>query len=345
MLKVGINGFGRIGRTIFRINEYNPVFEITAINDIDPLIENHAYLANYDSVYGPLKNKVSVSKNKKFIKNGEHNIAFYSKGYIDEIPWKENDVDIVIDSSGIGDNVVNSYKLFKQGVKKVIITHSPNNSVDHTIILGANENSFEKSKHNIISSSICDANACAPVLKIIDEEFCITDAFITTLHPWLGYQNLVDGSIKSVSSPGHYWTDFALGRSSTDSLIPKSTSLVSALQKVLPNCTKNIYAMSMRVPTSIVSASDMILSLDKSISLKEIEEAFERLENNYPDVVKINKESLVSIDFKGIRQSCVIDLRWLKIINNKIKIIIWYDNEWGYSNRVIDLASMIYDNE
>ena len=171
MLKVGINGFGRIGRTIFRINEYNPVFEITAINDIDPLIENHAYLANYDSVYGPLKNKVSVSKNKKFIKNGEHNIAFYSKGYIDEIPWKENDVDIVIDSSGIGDNVVNSYKLFKQGVKKVIITHSPNNSVDHTIILGANENSFEKSKHNIISSSICDANACAPVLKIIDEEF------------------------------------------------------------------------------------------------------------------------------------------------------------------------------
>ena len=279
----------------------------------------------------------------KFINNRDQEIAFYSKKNIDEIPWKEHDVDIVIDSSGIYDNVVNSYNLIKQGINKVIITYSPNNSVDHTIIIGVNENSFDKSKHNIISSSICDANACAPVLKILDEEFGITDGFITTLHPWLGYQNLLDGSLKSVSNPGHFWSDFALGRSSTDSLIPKPTSLVSALQKVLPACTNNIYAMSMRVPTSIVSASDMVLSIDKRISLKTIEDVFQQLEYNYPDVVKINRESLVSIDYKGIKQSCVIDLRWLQIFNNKMKLVLWYDNEWGYSNRVIDLVKIIHE--
>ena len=119
MLKVGINGFGRIGRTIFRINQINPVFEINAINDIDPLIENHAYLANYDSVYGSLINKVSVSNNKKHIINGEKIIAFYSKDYIDQVPWNDNNVDIVIDSSGIHDNVVNSSKLVKNGIKSI----------------------------------------------------------------------------------------------------------------------------------------------------------------------------------------------------------------------------------
>ena len=341
MLKVGINGFGRIGRAIFRINEYEPVFEVSAINDIDPLIENHAYLANYDSVYGSLKNKVSVSKNKKYIKNGKKSIAFYSKEHIDEIPWKNNDVDIVIDSTGIHDNVVNSRKIIKQGIQKVVITHSPSKFVDHTIIIGANENTFINSKHNVLSSSICDANACAPVLKILDEEFGIIDGFITTLHPWLGYQNLLDGSLRSVSNPGHFWSDYALGRSSTESLIPKPTSLVAALRKVLPNCKNNLHAMSVRVPTSIVSASDMVLSLEKQISPKLIKEILSELEHKYPDVIKLNRESLVSIDYKGIKQSCVIDLQWLEIINNKLKLILWYDNEWGYSNRVIDLVKLI----
>lgn len=344
MLKIGINGFGRIGRAIFRINEYNTSFEISVINDIDPLVENHVYLANYDSVYGALKNKVSLNTSNNSIKHNDNDIAFYSISNIDEVPWADHDIDIVIDSSGINENVVKSHNLINQSVKKVVITYSPKKSIDKTIIKGVNENTFDILKDNIISSSICDANACAPVLKVLDEEIGINDGFITTLHPWLGYQNLLDGSIKSVSSPGHYWSDFALGRSSTESLIPKPTSLTSALEQVLPNCAKKIHAMSMRVPTSIVSATDMVLSLDKSISNKEIENIFERLECDYPDVVKINRESLVSIDFKETQQSCVIDLRWLKVINNKIKIIIWYDNEWGYSNRVIDLVKMIHEH-
>ena len=341
MLKVGINGFGRIGRAIFRINESNPTFLITAINDMDPLIENHAYLVNYDSVYGSIEKKLSVSKDNKFLRIDGQKIAFYSKEKIDDVPWKDHDIDIVIDSSGIYENVIKSYNLLKQGINKVIITHSPNDSVDHTLVIGANENSFDISKHHIISSSICDANACAPILKIIDEELSIVDGFITTLHPWLGYQNLLDGSLRSVSSPGHYWSDFALGRSSTESLIPKPTTLVTALQKVLPEITSNIFAMSFRVPTSIVSASDMVLSLKKHTTVQFIEELFIELEKLYPDVVRINNESLVSIDFKGIRQSCVIDMRWLKVFQNKVKLVLWYDNEWGYSNRIIDLIKLL----
>ena len=340
-MKVGINGFGRIGRAIFRINESNPVFEITAVNDIDPLIENHAYLLNYDSVYGSLGNKVSVSKDNNILRIDGHEIAFYSKENIDDIPWNTHDIDVVIDSSGIYENVVKSRKLLKRGIDKVIITHSPKDSVDNTIIFGANEKSFDISKHHILSSSICDANACAPVLKAIDEELGIADGFITTLHPWLGYQNLLDGSLRSVNSPGHYWTDFALGRSSTESLIPKPTTLVPALQKVLPEITGDIHAMSFRVPTSIVSASDIVLSLKKHTTVQFVEDLFVKLEKLYPDVVRINNESLVSIDFKGIKQSCVIDIRWLKVFQNKIKLVLWYDNEWGYANRIIDLIKLL----
>ena len=340
--RVGINGFGRIGRLVLRafFQGHYENLQLVAVNSrADP--ETNLHMFKYDSTYGTFEGSVTVGSNSLYI-NG-HELKNLTHEEPKDIPWKEHDVDIVIDSSGIHDNVINSYKLLKQGIKRVIITYSPNNFVDHTIIIGVNENSFDKSKHNIISSSICDANACAPVLNILDEEFGITDGFITTLHPWLGYQNLLDGSLKSVSSPGHYWSDFALGRSSTDSLIPKPTSLVSALQKVLPACTNNIYAMSMRVPTSIVSATDMVLSLDKRISIKAIEGVFQQLEYNYPEIVKINRESLVSIDFKGIKQSCVIDLRWLQIFNNKMKLVLWYDNEWGYSNRVIDLVNIIYN--
>ena len=210
--------------------------------------------------------------------------------------------------------------------------------------MGANEKSYNSSKHHVISSSICDANACAPVISILEKEFGILDGFITTLHPWLGYQNLSDGNLKSVSSPGHYWSDFSLGRATMDSLIPKNTTLMPAINAALPDFNKEVHAMSFRVPTAIVSASDMTLTLEKNIQKSDIMRLFNNLAMMYPDVVLINDEPLVSIDFKGIRQSCVIDFRWLKVFNgNKVKIIIWYDNECGYSNRALDVARYSVD--
>ena len=339
MIKVGINGFGRIGRSIFRINEIEKNFDVVAINDVDPLIENHAYLLNYDSLYGSLDKKISVSGNS-FVKDNGEKIMFFNTDKIDHVPWKDSGVDVVIDSSGIFDNVLRSHNLINKELKKVIVTHSPSKSIDRTLILAANEDSYNNSNDNVISSSICDANACAPVLRVLENEIGIIDGFITTLHPWLGYQNLLDGSTRSVSSPGHYWSDFALGRSSIDSLIPKPTTLVPALERVLPNLKNNLHAMSFRVPTSIVSASDIVLTLKKKTSNESIKALFKDLERTYPDVVLTNEESLVSIDFKGIKQSCVIDFRWIKTFGDKVKLVIWYDNEWGYSNRILDLIKL-----
>lgn len=340
MIRVAINGFGRIGRSVFRILQSKPNFQIVAINDIDPLIENHAYLINYDSLYGKLTDKVKVSNNN-FLLPDSNRVAFYSEKNIEDVPWDNDGVDIIIDASGLYSNVVGSHKITNSMIKKVVVTHSPKDSIDQTVIIAANEDNYISDKHHVVSSSICDANACAPVLKLLNDQIGINDGFITTLHPWLGYQNLVDASLKSVSSPGHYWKDFALGRASSDSLIPKNTTLMPAIKKALPELNQEIHAMSFRVPTAIVSASDLTLDLKKTIIESDLIEIFNKVAKKYPEVILINSESLVSIDFKGIPQSCVIDLRWIKIINDrKLKIVLWYDNEWGYSNRVVDVAQL-----
>ena len=342
MIKVGINGFGRIGRAIFRILQNEEEFEVVAINDIDPLIENHVYLVNYDSIYGSLANKVKVSIQRDSLLSKKGDTLFYCEPNIEKVPWYDHNVDLVIDSSGIYANVVAAHKLIQLGIKKVIVTHSPKDSIDKTIIIGANEKLYDAQKQHVISSSICDANACAPVLKTLSDQVGIIDGFITTLHPWLGYQNLLDGNLQSVISPGHYWKDFALGRASTESLIPKPTTLMPAINKALPDLNLNIEAMSFRIPTSIVSASDIVLTLKRRISENDLMEIFYNLSKKYPDVVLINEEPLVSIDFKGIKQSCVIDIRWIKLINEqKMKLVLWYDNEWSYSQRVVDLAKLL----
>jgi len=341
MIKIGINGFGRIGRAVFRILQNNSNLKVVAVNDVDPLIENHAYLVNYDTIYGQLTEKVKADRQKNELVSNSDTVAFFSEQKIEFVPWEKVGIDIVIDSSGTYSNVVGAHKIINSIVQKVIVTHSPKNGIDQTIIMAANEESYSRDNHHVISSSICDANACAPVLKLLNEHFGIVDGFITTLHPWLGYQNLVDGSLRSVSSPGHYWKDFALGRASQDSLIPKNTTLISAIKMVLPDICQEINAMSFRVPTAIVSASDMTLTLKKNINEKDLLDKFNELADCYPEVVLLNEESLVSIDFKGISQSCVIDLRWINIYGrNKLKLVLWYDNEWGYANRVVDIAKL-----
>ena len=241
MIKIGINGFGRIGRALFRINLAHQEFQIVAINDIDPDIHNIAYLLKYDTTYGKLQHDKIDVKGDCLIENG-NKIKVFCKEKIQDVPWSNFDVDIVIDSSGIFQNVIDANKLLEQGVKKVIITHSPKNGIDFTYMNGVNEHLYNKNEHHIISSSICDANAVAPFFKLINDEYGIEMGDVTTLHPWLSYQNLLDGNMKSVSSPGHYWKDYALGRSSSGSLIPKDTSLVPAMQQVLPKIGETLHA-------------------------------------------------------------------------------------------------------
>lgn len=338
MIKIGINGFGRIGRAIFKINQKNKYFQIVCINDIDPNLENMLYLLKYDSTYGRYNKEVKfVNKNCFSIENQV--IKYSSENYIENVNW--NGAEIIICATGIKKNIEGAQNLINTGIiKKALITHS-SSLVDHTIIMGVNENEYDENTHNLLSSSICDANAVAQALFNVDKNWGIKNCFFTTLHPWLSYQNLVDGSIKSVSSPGHYWNDFALGRSSTESMIPKLTTAAKAIIDVLPKFENKIDAISYRTPTAIVSSSDITITCETNLNAQEVKNYFLKLSENNR-YLYYNEESLISLDYKQTEYSAIIDGQWIKVLdNNVLKLIVWYDNEWGYSARAIDLARLI----
>ena len=341
MIKIGINGFGRIGRALFRINLKYQEFQIVVINDIDPDINNIAYLLKYDTTYGKLQSDKIDVKDDYLIENG-NKIKVFCEEKVQDVPWSDFDVDIVIDSSGIFHNVLAAKALLELGVKKVIITHSPKEGVDFTYMNGVNDHLYDEKKHHIISSSICDANAIAPFYKLIDDMYGIEMGDVTTLHPWLSYQNLLDGNLNSVSSPGHYWKDYALGRSSIGSLIPKSTTLVPALEKVIPSVTDVIHASSFRTPISIVSAADGVFLLRKTTTIESIIETINDYCNKYPNVLQQDNRSLISIDYLSNEYAAVVDTRWLFLNKGRmLKFVLWYDNEWGYSKRAYDIAGYI----
>ncbi|MBI2095267.1 MAG: aldehyde dehydrogenase [Candidatus Omnitrophica bacterium] len=343
MIRIGLNGFGRIGRAIFRINEKQKRFQVVAINDLDDNVENHAYLLKYDSIHGRFKGKVNAKNGNREMSVGGGRVRFYSEADISKVPWKKYGVDIVVDASGVYHNVLASRRLLKNKiVRKIIITHSPKDGVDFTMIFGVNETQYDPRRHGIISSSICDVNAAAPALKILDEAYGIEQGYMTTLHPWLSYQNLLDGSVRSVSSPGHFWQDFCLGRASTCSLIPKQTTVGEALGRVLPSLASRVNVISFRVPTGSVSASDITLTLRKVPKADEINKLFKNAARRNAQVIGYQEESLVSVDFLGIDQSLVVDGRWTRS-NPKggVKLVLWYDNEWGYSCRVVDAIGLV----
>ncbi len=338
MAKIGINGFGRIGRTITRINKLQNRFNLVAINDIDPYVENMAYLLKYDSTYGKFPGEVKNNKNTIFIDDSK--IQYFSKPNLHEVDWGSLDVDLVIDSSGVASNVQSAKTLVAQNnsVKKVVVTHS-SEATDREIIMGVNHDTLEESDH-VVSNSICDANALAHVLKWVDDEYRIDSGSITTLHPWLSYQNLVDGPAISKSNPGVVWKDFALGRASSDSLIPKNTTAVSAVEKVLPHLKDKLMSFSYRVPTDIVASSDITLNTSSHPTLKELKVFLESkiIQSNY---IKANYESLVSLDYEEEEASATLDMQWLQVRNGMMKLVLWYDNEWGYSARTLDLTEAL----
>jgi glyceraldehyde 3-phosphate dehydrogenase len=341
MLRIGINGFGRIGRALTRMNLKYQQYDLVAINDIDPDINNLAYLLKYDTTYGKLDYaKVEVGENSLII--NEKITKVFSNKSILSIPWYDMGIDVVIDASGVFENVLDSNILIGNGVKKVIITHSPKKNIDFTYIEGVNEKDYNPTMHHIISTSICDANAVAPFYKMINDSFGIELGEITTLHPWLSYQNLLDGTVQSVASPGHLWSDYALGRSSIGSLIPKATTLGSAMECIIPGITQKIHSTSIRVPTSIVSAAEGVFLLKIKTSIEEVKRIILNYVEKYPDVIFPDDRSLVSIDYLGEEYGAIIDLRWLHLNNGKmLKFVLWYDNEWGYVSRIYKVLNKI----
>ncbi|NOY72902.1 MAG: aldehyde dehydrogenase [Gammaproteobacteria bacterium] len=338
--KVGINGFGRIGRVVSRINQTQNKFDLAAVNDINPYIDNMAYLLKYDSTYGKFPVDV-ISDDKSLFINGME-VRYFSERDISQVDWDSLGIDLVIDSSGLSSNVLSAKKLVKESsVQKVIVTHSSEH-VDKEIILGINDDTLT-SNDNVVSNSICDANAIAHILKWIDDEYGIETGSVTTLHPWLSYQNLVDGPSISQSNPGVVWKDYALGRASVDSILPKNTTAVTAVQKVMPHLQGKLMSFSYRVPTDIVASSDITLKPNISVDQRELE-AYLLTKIEQSLYVRANTDSLVSLDYEKEEASAVVDLQWLKSENGLIKIVLWYDNEWGYSARVLDLAEKLLDS-
>ncbi len=338
-MKVGINGYGRIGKILHRIISANKELSLVVINDINPDKNNIAYLANYDSTYGSLDEKFIIDDDH--LVNSYEKIKVFSYSQIDEVPWSKYKVDVVIDASGVTKNLIGSKNL-KKDVKNVIFTNSPEESkVDKTVIFGVNHKELEPSKDFLIASSICDATAISPILKLVNDKYKIRKGFVTTLHPWLGYQNLLDGPSKSVAVPGEIIDNYALGRSSPMTIIPKNTSAISATYKILPELKGKFLAHSYRIPTNIVSSADLTLQLNADAELELIENTLKRFSEQNPKILSVNQEALVSSDFVGSNISGIVDKRFLSAKDDVLKIMVWYDNEWGYSSRVVDLLGYL----
>ena len=338
-LRIGIHGFGRIGRAVARINFERGAFDLVAINDINPDIHNLAYLLKYDSTYGRFKGDVQADGASMLV-DGREPIRVSHAAEPGAAPWAESGVDIVIDASGRPVAPAQLEKLKAAGIRHVIVTNETPASVPvKPVIVGVNHESIARSDF-ALSSCTCDANAFVPVMSILQENFGIEYGSLTTLHPWLGYQKLLDGGALPDSNPAHIQSTYVLGRNATLSLIPKTTSCIRASSRVLPWLDEKFVSVSYRTPTMIVSSADIVVKLERPTDAATVINAFEAFERRQRyQVINNGREALVSIDYAGTPWSAAIDHRWTSSRKaGQLKLILWYDNEWGYGSRVVDLV-------
>ena len=337
MTNILINGFGRIGKVLSRIIINSKSLKLTHINEPRFDIHNISYLLEHDSIYGIFNIKPKINNNSIYLTNKK--IFVSHKEDIRDLDDELKNIDIVIDCSGIGKNIkrLRNHK-FKKNFKTIFTNSS--NDTDIEIIYGLNDNLLSK-RHKFISASICDANALAHVINFLDKKYGIDNGSITTVHPLLSYQNLLDGPSISYSNPGISWKDYSLGRSTLNNLIPKNTTAISAVERVIKNIEGKIMSFSYRVPTTIVSSSDLSLILKKKVGLDDLVNSLKKFQQNNKRIINLIFDDKVSIDFLKTSQSVHIDMRWTKVNKELIKLVIWYDNEWAYSLRVIDIINKI----
>lgn len=339
-LKVGINGFGRIGRAIARILALSGRHQVVHINDLNPDVDNLLYLFRYDTIYGRFEK--DVHRHELGLAVDGHPVSISHERSIADVRWRELGCDIVIEATGVAQNELNARQLTAQGMP-VLVTHACP-TADYTVVFGVTDAGFDLTKHKLISTSICDANACAPVLRVLHDAFGIRSGFITTLHPWLSYQNLMDGPSKSQANPDATYSHYALGRSSVGSLIPKTTTVVKATERVLPELQGVLQCFSYRVPTPVVSTADLSLTLEREATVESVFEAFVAAgaKQQVPGVFRLTDEPLISVDYQRDPHSAIVDRRWLMVNQgHQLKVVLWYDNEWGYSSRVVDTIDLV----
>lgn len=327
-VKIGINGFGRIGRMVFRAMMNNKNLEVVALNDLTTP-ETLAFLLEYDSIHGKLDAEISYTDNS-IIVNGKE-ITVFALRNPDEINWAGKGIDIVIESTGLFTGREGASKHFKGGAKKVVIS-APATDPDVTIVMGVNNNHYDPVKHNIISNASCTTNCMAPVAKVLMDKFGIEKGLMTTIHSYTGDQRLLDAP----------HNDLRRARAATLSMIPTSTGAAKAVGLVLPELKGKFNGISIRVPTPNVSLVDLTATLTKKASVEEINAVLKAAaEGELKGILGYTEKPLVSKDYNGCTLSSVVDGPNTYVIDDMVKIIAWYDNEYGYSNRLADLVAMI----
>ena len=330
--KVGINGFGRIGRAVLKCILNDPEcsdFEIVAINDLTDSA-TLAHLFKYDSIQGVASQDVQ-SDSKGLIINGKH-IKIISERDPEQLPWKQLGVEFVIESTGLFTKRDAAHKHIEAGARKVIIS-APAKDPDVTIVLGVNEASYVSSDHQIISNASCTTNCLAPVAKVLHEKFVIKKGLMTTIHSYTNDQKILDLP----------HSDLRRARAANLSIIPTTTGAAKAVALVLPEIKGKLDGMAIRVPTPNVSLIDLVVEVEKKTTAEEVNEAFkEASQGPLNNIMRLEEKPLVSIDFNGDAFSAIIDGISTKVIGDSmVKVLAWYDNEWGYSNRVKDLLKFI----
>jgi len=328
-VKVGINGFGRIGRNIFRTALGDKDIDFVAVNDLTDT-KTLAHLLKYDSVLGNLDHQITSTENGISVEGEEFKV--FSQRDPAAIDWESVGAEIVIESTGIFTKAEDAKKHLRGSVKKVIIS-APAKNEDITIVLGVNENSYNPASHHIISNASCTTNCLAPVAKVVHEKFGIRSAQMTTIHSYTNDQQLLDLPHK----------DMRRARAAALSMIPTSTGAAKAVALVLPELKGKFDGISVRVPTPNVSLVDVVMELEKETTAEEVNRAFKDAANEeLQGILAFCEEPLVSIDFKRNSNSSIVDAEYTKVIGGKLlKVLSWYDNEWGYSCRVRDLIKYI----
>lgn len=328
-VKVGINGFGRIGRNVFRAALNNPEVEVVAVNDLTDA-NMLAHLLQYDTVHGKLDQQVSVDGDTIVV--GDHRIKVLAERDPAALGWGDLGVEVVVESTGRFTKREDAAKHLEAGAKKVIIS-APANGEDITIVMGVNEDKYDAANHHVLSNASCTTNCLAPVAKVLDENFTIKNGLMTTVHAYTTDQVSLDNPHK----------DLRRARACGQSIIPTSTGAAKALGLVLPHLNGKLHGMALRVPTPDVSLVDLVVDVEKAVTVEEVNQVFKNAaENEMKGIIKYSEEPLVSIDYSTTEYSAIIDgLSTIVMDDHKVKILAWYDNEWGYSARVVDLTKIV----
>lgn len=329
MLKVGVNGFGRIGRNFLRASlESGANFEIVGVNDLTDN-ETLAHLLKYDSILGRLKQPVTFTETS--ITVGGKTISVGAERDPANIPWAKLGVDVVVESTGIFTKAADAQKHINAGAKKVIIS-APATDEDITIVMGVNHEKYDPAKHHIISNASCTTNCLAPMAKVLNDEFGIIRGLMTTIHAYTNDQVILDFPHK----------DLRRSRAAALSIIPTSTGAAKAISLVLPELKGKLDGYALRVPVPTGSATDLTVELSKEVSVAEINAALEKASSgSLKGYLSYTEDPIVSADIVTDPSSCIFDAGLTKVIGTTAKVVGWYDNEWGYSNRLVDLIQYI----